>query len=89
MTQAGAEIDQRVVFGERGSLEEIEDMASRSGLIRNHFGIQVDELGRWLLKLKDAAEQFVEIVIAGVICGIGCGVGIGIHSSSAAAPLPR
>jgi hypothetical protein len=71
VTEAGAEIDQRVVFGERGSADEIKDMASRSRLIRDHFGIQLDKLGRWLMKLEYAGEQFVEIVIAAANCGIG------------------
>ena len=46
MTQAGAEIDEGIVFGKRDSAEKIKDMARRGGLISDHFGIWLDESRR-------------------------------------------
>jgi hypothetical protein len=77
VTEAGAKIDEGILVGERGSADEIEDVASGSGLISDHFWSQLDERRRGRLKLEDSGEQIVEIVVGTAICEIGRGVWIG------------
>lgn len=64
MAQPGAEVDQNIARCERSLADQREDKSRRRGLIKHHFRLFLGLPVFGLFKLKNAADQLVQVVIS-------------------------